>query len=182
MKTNSLKSVIFNSVLVTVLCCNFPFAIIGQSNPVSDNCACCTEHHRGFDFWVGDWVVTDTLGNLLGQSTITRLEDGCIIAEVWSGAQGGSGHSFNYYDQQDSTWNQLWISNTGGVLKLKGDASKDQMQLTSEVNTTGRVSFRNRITWSRTADDSVIQRWDLITPEGDEVLQTTFYGVYTKNE
>ena len=28
-----------------------------------DGCPCCTENHKQFDFWVGEWIVYDTAGN-----------------------------------------------------------------------------------------------------------------------
>ena len=54
-------------ILITLLL--FPLASIvsGQTN-----CACCDELHKQFDFWVGNWVVKDTLGNKVGESKISK--------------------------------------------------------------------------------------------------------------
>ncbi len=36
------------------------FALTGTLLAQSD-CACCTEKHKQFDFWVGEWLASDTL-------------------------------------------------------------------------------------------------------------------------
>ena len=38
-----------------------------------DNCPCCTDNHSTFDFWVGDWVVYNTLNNVIGENKIVKL-------------------------------------------------------------------------------------------------------------
>ncbi len=39
-----------------------------------ESCACCTENHRAFDFWVGTWQVTNPDGSLAGTNTIVKSE------------------------------------------------------------------------------------------------------------
>ena len=36
-------------------------------------CACCTENHKAFDFWVGDWIVFDTSGNKIGENRVEKI-------------------------------------------------------------------------------------------------------------
>ncbi len=143
-------------------------------------CPCCTEHYQSFDFWLGEWEVKDTTGNLLGNSTIQALEDGCIIYEQWRGAKGTSGRSFNYYDKKDDSWNQLWLDKSGNNLKLKGQFVNASMILTSEITTTPKGEYRNRISWTKDEEGNVIQRWDLVAADKEEILRTIFYGVYTR--
>lgn len=119
-----------------------PLSLIAQ-NP----CACCTENHKAFDFWVGDWMVYGTSGNKIGENKIDKIERNCILNEHWIGGKGGSGSSYNYYDTTDSTWNQLWIDNQGGNLILKGKASTHKMILKSKIQKGKRGNmFCNRIT------------------------------------
>ena len=61
--------------------------------------ACDTPAHRAFDFWIGDWRVTEpTTGDVLGENRIQRLLGGCVLHESWQGANGMAGQSFNAYD------------------------------------------------------------------------------------
>ncbi|MEM1338274.1 MAG: hypothetical protein AAF634_05715 [Bacteroidota bacterium] len=78
------------------------FIVCGQSG-----CKCCSDLHHQFDFWVGNWVVRDTLGTTMGKNVISKLEGNCVIHEKWKGANGTTGMSVNYYDPSDRTWNQL---------------------------------------------------------------------------
>ncbi|UWX53724.1 hypothetical protein NYZ99_11250 [Maribacter litopenaei] len=49
-------------------------------------CPCCTENHRAFDFWLGEWSVYGTNEALLGGNTIVSMQDGCVLQENWEGA------------------------------------------------------------------------------------------------
>lgn len=160
----------------------FHFFFIGVIN--AQNCPCCTEYHDQFDFWEGEWVVTDTLDNIIGYNTIVKEPGNCLLREHWRGTSGGSGRSMNYFDPADSTWNQLWVSGNGFILRLKGGLSADgkSMQLYSEwhENKEGQ-NQRHQITWRPISDDELIQEWQIVNQEG-EVQLTFFYGVYRKEE
>ena len=92
-------------------------------------CSCCTPQHRQFDFWLGEWEVYDTTGTLVGHNNLVLMQDSCLMQENWTGSRGGTGTSYNYYDQTDKSWNQLWIDNQGSVLKLKGTYFDNKMVL-----------------------------------------------------
>ena len=147
-----------------------------------DNCACCTENHLQFDFWVGDWIVYDTAGNAVGENTISKLEKGCIINEHWRGAQGTTGRSYNYFNQPDSTWNQVWIDSNGSNLVLKGYAEPGRMVLKSELLKGQRVDwYYNRITWTDNQDGSVTQLWEILDKDNNP-LAVAFEGIYKRKE
>ena len=144
------------------------------------DCPCCTDFHRQFDFWVGEWNVYDTVGNKVGENSIEKLENGCIINEHWRGAGGGTGRSYNYYNKADSTWNQVWIDSQGNNLELKGHAKTNQMILSSILIPGQKVDFyRNRITWTKNADESVTQFWEILD-KNDKVLSIAFKGIYKR--
>lgn len=147
-----------------------------------NQCACCDEKHQQFDFWVGEWEVTDTAGNAQGKNTITKIEDGCTLQEKWVGAKGTTGTSLNYYNPSDSTWNQLWIDKNGTILKLKGHYIDNKMVLKSELTTSKKgQQYYNQITWTKIDDNTVSQLWDIYTP-GEKKIQTLFLGIYKRKE
>ncbi len=84
-----------------------------QSLPGAATKACQSSEHRQFDFWVGDWIVTTKNGPKVGDSSITRILNDCVILETWTGAGGGSGQSFNHYDPVSNTWKQFWVDVSG---------------------------------------------------------------------
>ena len=107
-----------------------------QDNPP---CKCCGDEYRQFDFWIGDWMVFDTTGKLVGNNQIVLLEDHCVLQENWkSGDSKYSGTSYNYYDNTDETWNQLWLDNQGGILKLKKESTSHNISKVAIYNTTTR--------------------------------------------
>ena len=146
-----------------------------------ENCACCSSNHKNFDFWVGDWEVFNAEGVKIGENLVEKLEDNCIVSENWTGVNGNSGKSFNYYQPIDSTWNQLWISNTGNILKLKGHAEIDKMILLSDLQQNEKGSFFNRITWTKNNDGTVTQLWEILNSD-QQAVKTAFKGIYKRKD
>jgi len=145
-----------------------------------DKCNCCTVAHQQFDFWIGDWNVFDTTGTQVGENTISHLEDNCILSEYWRGISGTTGRSYNYYNQQDSTWNQVWVDNNGGNLVLKGKGKPGKMVLKSELIPGKKIAFYyNQVTWTLNKDGSVTQLWEIYDQTG-KLLSTAFLGIYKK--
>lgn len=145
-----------------------------------ENCACCTEHHRAFDFWAGTWDVFNTAGKKVGENEITVIESGCAIMEKWTGLRGGTGTSLNYFDAQDSTWNQLWVSGSGTILKLKGSFQNGQMVLRSETFLVDSLPCYNQISWSLSGEQ-VKQVWGIYEASGT-LKRPVFEGRYVKRK
>ena len=145
-----------------------------------EDCACCSEPYKQFDFWVGDWNVYNEEGEKVGENLIEKLESGCILNENWKGAKGGSGKSYNYYNKSDSSWHQLWIDSSGGSLDLTGYAEENKMILKGKLQKGQRVPlYANRITWTKNEDGSVTQLWEILDDK-DSVLNVAFKGIYRR--
>ncbi|WP_223198109.1 hypothetical protein [Maribacter arenosus] len=154
----------------------------GHAFGQEEKCACCTEDHKAFDFWVGSWLVSNADGTLAGRNTIVKSENNCVIQENWTSTQAGfTGISTNFYNQITKQWEQLWIDSTGGHLKLSGNRIGNQMILASEEfeNKMG-VLNRNRITWTMNEDGTVRQLWEIL--EGEKVVGVAFDGLYERVE
>lgn len=142
-------------------------------------CNCCSEAQRQFDFWIGNWEVYDTTGIKIGENKILVLQDHCVLQENWV-SKNSTGTSYNYYNAQDKTWNQLWVDNSGNSLTLKGSFKDNKMVLRDQLRTQrdGSKSY-NQITWSKHPDSTVLQSWDLMDESGKKV-STLFVGIYKK--
>ncbi|NNE77030.1 MAG: hypothetical protein HKN31_08155 [Pricia sp.] len=163
----------------------FFFVILASCSILSaqdDSCACCSDNHKAFDFWVGTWNVTNPDGSLAGTNTIEKIENGCVIRENWVGANGEfSGTSINYFNLKTNQWEQLWVDNSGTHLKLKGNRTGNQMVLSSDESTNADgKDYINRITWTLHDDGSVRQLWEVLQ-EG-QVTNIAFDGLYRKFE
>ena len=145
------------------------------------DCACCDIHYDQFDFWVGEWVVKNNKGEIIGYNTIRELEGNCLVSEEWSGVNNSSGRSYNYYDPKTETWNQLWVSNSGNILKLEGKLEDGKMVLTGPEVSGEKGTYRNQIVWTPREDGTVIQEW-IILSEGDKKKDIQFFGIYHRKE
>lgn len=153
-----------------------------QQPPERPACPCCTENHRAFDFWIGQWDVELANGQPAGTNRIERSQNGCVLQEFWSSAaQGFTGTSLNFYNAALGLWEQLWVDSSGNVLKLRGNRQGNQMILSSEpfLNAQGVTSV-NRITWTLNKDGSVRQLWELL--QDGKAVQVVFDGLYRKKE
>jgi len=145
----------------------------------AQECPCCHPEYRQFDFWLGDWIVYDSLDNEVGRNTIVSGQNGCLLVENWTSSSGGTGTSYNYYNRIDSTWNQVWVDASGGVLELKG-AFKEGAMLLQSARQQGSdgSSISHRITWESDGDQ-VIQTWETLD-ESNRVRSLLFKGYYRR--
>ncbi|MGH7561965.1 MAG: hypothetical protein ACRENB_13225 [Gemmatimonadales bacterium] len=139
--------------------------------------SCDSAAFRAFDFWIGEWGVTVS-GRPAGRNVITLEEKGCLIHEHWTGARGGTGQSFNFYDRQDGKWHQVWVSSTGAVLRLSGGREGDEMRLAGETTTAVGIT-RHRLTFTKNADGTVRQFWES-SSDGGKTWAVAFDGLYRK--
>lgn len=141
--------------------------------------ACSTLAHRQFDFWAGDWVVTDPTGKPAGTNRIDLELDGCVLHENWVGAKGMRGQSLNYYDPARKTWTQSWIGSDGGSLILTGGWNGSSMVLEGTAPGSDGKPAKQRITWTPRPDGTVRQHWES-SADGGRKWTTVFDGVYAK--
>ena len=150
--------------------------LVAQAQPA----ACTGSPYRHFDFWVGDWEVTNTQGTLVGENTITKILKGCVLHEHWRGSGGSSGQSHNMYDLQTDKWHQTWVSDNGQLLLLDGGLDeRGRMVLRGETVAQGGGVVLNEIAWERLPSGQVRQVWRTSSDAGAN-WQTVFNGLYTK--
>ncbi|MEO0571778.1 MAG: hypothetical protein AAF039_08735 [Bacteroidota bacterium] len=146
-----------------------------------EKCNCCSDSNQQFDFWIGDWIVKDTTGTVVGENRISKIEDDCVVLEQWKGNGGSTGTSMNYYNKLDKTWNQLWVDNQANILKLKGDFTSGEMVLKSDLIKGDKGDYYNQITWSENKDGTVMQLWEVLDVSNNP-LKTLFLGIYHRKQ
>jgi hypothetical protein len=159
------------SALAALLLVNLPAA------SAADPPAGCTAEARQFDFWIGNWKVTEH-GKTAGENRIERILGGCALLENWSGAGGGAGKSLNFYDRDDGRWHQTWVDARGGALFLAGHFTAGAMRLEGERPASGdQPAMRHRITWTPLDGGRVRQLWES-SPAGEPKWTVQFDGLY----
>lgn len=140
---------------------------------------CTAAEMRQFDFWVGNWKVSDR-GMHAGHNRIEKILDGCALLENWSGAQGGEGKSLNFFDTDDRRWHQSWIDRSGNALFLSGRFENGSMRMEGERAASRETpAMRHRITWTPQPDGSVRQLWES-SPAGKQEWTVQFDGLYVR--
>jgi hypothetical protein len=148
------------------------------SRPASADGPCSSPQARQFDFWVGDWKVTAG-GELAGHNSISTILGGCVLLEEYSSAKGTyAGKSFNYFDNADRKWHQVWVDSGGLRLHLLGGFSDGKMTMSGE-HVDEEETILDRITWYDNDDGTVRQVWEQSRDEG-ATWQTVFDGLYTR--
>ncbi|MBZ5554969.1 MAG: hypothetical protein LAO21_19815 [Acidobacteriia bacterium] len=95
-------------------------------------CAYSPEN-RQFDFWVGDWNVVTTAGQVpAGTSKIELILGDCVVLENWTGRSGGTGKSFNIYDKDKKRWEQTWVDARGDTIFFFGGLKDGVMDYYTE--------------------------------------------------
>lgn len=141
--------------------------------------ACSAAEYRQFDFWIGNWNVTQG-GKPAGTNRIDRILGGCALLENWLGVSGSVGNSLNYYDAARGVWHQTWIDNQGSPLELEGKFERGSLVLTGNTRdpASGQTMI-NRLTWTPQPGGNVRQHWETST-DGGTTWTTAFDGLYAK--
>jgi hypothetical protein len=135
---------------------------------------CSSPEHRQFDFWIGDWSVTNPAGKHAGDNRIEKVLDGCALHESWQGAGGGRGFSYTAYDSVRKAWHQTWVDKDGLVLLLDGGLQDGRMVLSGATGKT-----LNRVSWEPRKDGSVRQLWESSDDDG-KTWAVQFDGTYRR--
>lgn len=133
-----------------------------------------------FDFWIGTWEVHDASGMLQGRNTITRDERGCMLTERWTNIAGGTGMSVNFLDRITGEWVQIWNSEGGSQIQIRGGMTDDGMLLTGTLHyVAAGTTFPFRGLWTPLADGRVRQFFEQSNDDG-ETWVPWFEGFYTR--
>ena len=82
--------------------------LLVSSLQAQQRASCASADHHQFDFWIGDWEVTDSAGTTVyGTNRVAGEEGGCVVHENWAGSRGGTGQSLNFYDPLKAQWEQV---------------------------------------------------------------------------
>lgn len=139
------------------------------------------ERYRAFDFWIGDWAVTNFMtGAPAGENDVQASLDGCLMVENWLPANGnrGRGRSFNFLDATTGRWRQVYVSDAGNVLDFVGEIKEGGMHFSREYVRAGQ-RVRERMVFSPLAGGDVQQNWESSTDDG-RTWQSLFNGRYSR--
>jgi hypothetical protein len=141
--------------------------------------ACSSAEYRQFDFWVGEWVVTNPDGKVAGNSVIQKILNDCVILENWSGAGGYEGKSFNLYDRTKKKWIQKWVDMQGQLIEFEGNFRGNTLEYTSNYTAPDGKKVVGIMTFTPGTDGTIRQIWKQSTDDG-KTWKVEFDGIYKK--
>jgi hypothetical protein len=167
-------------------CAALLLAFAAMGNPVNAAEAmhpptCDGAEQRQFDFWVGEWQVTDRVsGEPAGMSRIEKLYGGCVLRENWvsPGFQGGS---LNTWWKGDRRWHQTWMDQAGAFRHFIGAMDNGRMVLVAEQPDPAQAgrTLQVRLTFTPNADGTVRQYSD-ISPDGGATWRPRYDFLYRR--
>lgn len=144
---------------------------------------CDGDAYKAFDFWVGTWDVFSVGGpqdgGLAGTNRITKKENGCLVLEEWTGSDGSTGQSYNYYDPARDKWRQVWVS-AGAVIDYEGGLDEaGTMRLEGTITYRGGKTAPFKGTWTSQKDGSVLQDFRQYSDKSEK-WEPWFTGRYVR--
>ncbi|PCJ23428.1 MAG: hypothetical protein COA96_11805 [SAR86 cluster bacterium] len=170
------------SMAVVYLLATLPFVAFSNISYAQQTGCEGEADFEAFNFWLGEWDVTDiTTGKLAGSNVIKQMEGGCMLLESWTSGSGGTGTSVNYYNPVRKEWRQLWISQGRYSIDIAGGIKEGSMVLTGKIYNFagGDADFRG--TWTPAEDGSVRQFFEQYNDE-TESWDAWFDGRYVRKQ
>jgi hypothetical protein len=111
---------------------------------------------------------------------VERILGDCVIFESWTGANGFSGKSFNFFDAAKKRWQQTWVDSVGGLMEFQGEARDANLYFTGEGVPVGQTQpVKNRMTFFNLGPDEVRQLIEQ-SSDGGQTWTVTFDGTYKR--
>jgi hypothetical protein len=166
-----MKRTILISIVLTVA------SILPATVPLA--AACAPKQHQ-FDFLLGNWVVRDRSGRVLGVDSVSQEPGGCSLIELWRAASSGhEGLGVINYRPGDDTWHQDLMIHIGFVLSADGGMDGASMVMTGREYPGPGVIRLHRLRWTPASDGSVEQLWQTSIDDGQS-WQVHFEGVFQR--
>ena len=137
------------------------------------------ENHRSLDFLLGEWQLVSG-GEAVGRSRVEKLEDGCLIAETWTFADGRSGRTYSSFDAAAGMWRRFSVSNRGVVIRSSGALEGNALLVRGERTTAdGETSnWRERLAPEARGRISRVAGHSTAGARGDRAAGVVFEGYY----
>lgn len=140
--------------------------------------SCADPVYRQFDYWLGDWNVSNAAGKLVGRDHVQKTYGGCVITEHWTSVDGGTGGSYSIYDASRKLWHQTWVDSTGTLLVLEGGLKDGHIVLSGDETLPSGRHALNRMSWTP-QDGKLRQLWE-VSQDSGKTWKVVFDVYYTK--
>jgi hypothetical protein len=141
----------------------------GQTDPES----------RQFDFWLGDWAITNSNGSSEASSRVYLALGQYLLVESWDDGRGHNGENLFAYSADDKSWHGMFADNQGRVHVFTGKVTPGLAEFYGSSRGPKGEQILNRIRVVRTANDQVEQSWEKSADNGAS-WTIAFKGEYSR--
>jgi hypothetical protein len=152
---------------------------VAQSATPQSPCPAKVEY-RQFDFWLGEWDVTDN-GQKIATSSIQNILGGCVVFENYSQADGYTGKSFNFYDAGLGQWRQTWVDAFGNVSEFAGEFREGAMRYEGESHRSNGLKVLRKMILTKLDADHVRQ-YSERSLDGGKTWTVAYDYLYTRRK
>ena len=145
--------------------CRVFFLVLVIARPTSAQTLDSLHERRQFDFWIGEWFVTDS-GQTIATSVEQALEDSSIILENYYPNDGYTGKSINFFDAHLRKWRQTWVDAKGNVSEFAGVYKDGAIRFEGESHRANGKKVLRRLTFYNLGPDRVRQFSEASTDGG----------------
>lgn len=175
-------------VTALALACLLPQVAVAQE-------ACQEEHYREFDFWIGEWDITNLRlqedGSWLNVGAATNrvfpVAGGCGIVELWDGYLGGDhvrGFSVRTYNSDTGKWHLVlnWPQqNRARFGALEGVFAHGRGEFSTEFTTPDGTTGLTRYSFADIGHDAF--RWnDGTSVDGGQTWRTSWIMEFKRRD
>jgi len=136
--------------------------------------------YKQFDFWVGEWDVTDK-EKKVATSSIQRIVDGCIVFENYFQLDGYTGKSFNFFDAALKKWRQTWVDRSGNVSEFVGEYKEGALRFEGESHRNDGSKVLRRMTIFDQGPERVRQ-YSERSVDGGKTWSVTYDFIYVRKK
>jgi hypothetical protein len=132
------------------------------------------------DFWVGEWIATDTTPNAKnppGTNSIRKLYEGKVVHENFK-MGSFEGQSWSVYDSANKVWRQTWVDNNGAYIALTSLRVGKDFALQTLPNSKSPKNA-SRMVFANVKPDSFTWRWEA-TQDGGKTWKLSWRLEYKR--
>jgi hypothetical protein len=134
---------------------------------------------RQFDFWLGDWAITNANGSNEASSRVYLALGQYLVVESWDDGRNHKGENLFAYNADDKTWHGMFADNQGRVHVFTGNVSGGRAEFYGPSQGPSGEAVLNRIRVVRLATNKVEQSWEKSTDNGAS-WTVVFKGEYAR--
>jgi hypothetical protein len=168
-----LKGVLFTFAIAGCISVAQPTAIAADGTTAVDS------ESRQFDFWLGDWAISNPNGSGEAASRVYLALGQYLLVESWDDGRGHQGENLFAYSADDKSWHGMFADNQGRVHEFTGKVTSGLAEFYGPSSGPKGEVVLNRIRVVRIASDKVEQSWEKSEDNGTS-WTAVFKGEYSR--